>query len=105
MADKKISDLNEVTSPNSSDVLPIVNSGETKKITVANLASSLVSTAVEVPTGDVDDSNTDFVFTKAPILVNVNGVFYRENNGWTIVGLIVTLAFPAGTGGDVYGLV
>ena len=38
MADQKISQLNEVTSPNSSDVLPIVNNGETKKITVANLA-------------------------------------------------------------------
>jgi hypothetical protein len=38
MADQKISQLNEVTSPNSTDVLPIVNGGETKKITVANLA-------------------------------------------------------------------
>jgi len=39
MADQKISQLNELTSPLSGDTLPIVNSGETKKITVSNLLS------------------------------------------------------------------
>ena len=38
MADKKISQLTELTSPLSGDTLPIVNNGETKRITVANLA-------------------------------------------------------------------
>jgi hypothetical protein len=38
MADQKISQLTEVTNPNPNDIIPIVNSGETKKITVANLA-------------------------------------------------------------------
>jgi len=32
MASKKITELNEVTSPTISDVLPIVDNGETKKI-------------------------------------------------------------------------
>lgn len=40
MADQKISQLNELTSPLTGDTLPIVNSGETKKITVSNLLSS-----------------------------------------------------------------
>lgn len=39
MADQKISQLTELTSPLSGDTLPIVNSGETKKITVSNLLS------------------------------------------------------------------
>jgi hypothetical protein len=39
MADQKISQLNELTSPLSGDTLPIVNNNETKKITVSNLLS------------------------------------------------------------------
>lgn len=39
MADQKISQLNELTSPLSGDTLPIVNNNETKKITVNNLLS------------------------------------------------------------------
>lgn len=35
--DKRISDLNSVTTPSDSDLLAIVNGGETKKITYANL--------------------------------------------------------------------
>jgi hypothetical protein len=38
MADTKISALPEVTTPDSSDVLPIVSGGATRKITVQNLA-------------------------------------------------------------------
>lgn len=38
MADQKISQLTELTNPNSNDVIPIVSGGETKKITVSNLA-------------------------------------------------------------------
>jgi hypothetical protein len=39
MANQKISQLNELTAPLSGDTLPIVNSGETKKISVSNLLS------------------------------------------------------------------
>ena len=39
MADQKISQLNELTSPLSGDTLPIVNNNETKKITISNLLS------------------------------------------------------------------
>ena len=37
MADQKISQLTELTNPNPNDIIPIVNGGSTKKITVANL--------------------------------------------------------------------
>jgi len=39
MADQKISQLNELTEPLSGDMLPIVNNGETKKVSVSNLLS------------------------------------------------------------------
>ncbi len=41
MADQKISQLNELLTSVSGDILPIVNSGETKKITALNLVNSL----------------------------------------------------------------
>lgn len=41
MADESISGLSETTSPAGSDVLPIVSSGSTKKVTLANLAKGL----------------------------------------------------------------
>ena len=41
MADKKISQLDPITEATTSDVLPVVNSGTTNKITVADLATSL----------------------------------------------------------------
>ncbi len=59
---------------------------------------------VLVATGTVNDSNVTFTFTAAPSLVAVNGTNYRENHGWTISGLTVTLANPVGTGGDIYGI-
>ena len=39
MADKKITELTEVTQVSNSDILPIVNEGITKKITVADLVA------------------------------------------------------------------
>lgn len=41
MADKKITDLNEVISPGGGDVFAIVNSGETKKIQHSNYATDV----------------------------------------------------------------
>lgn len=41
MADLKISQLTEVTSPVGADILPIVNAGETKKVSITNLNNSL----------------------------------------------------------------
>ena len=61
-------------------------------------------------TGTIDDTNVTFTFTSAPTLININGSFYSDTSTvggtlvWTIVGLIVTLAFPVGDGGTVYGI-
>lgn len=61
---------------------------------------------IEAPTGTVNDSNLDFVFTAKPFLVVVNGASYRENHGWTWTSgtSTVTLTYAVGTGGDIYGI-
>lgn len=41
MADTKISDLTEVTTPATTDVLPIVSGGETKKVQAVNLRTAM----------------------------------------------------------------
>lgn len=67
--------------------------------------STTASITPVIPTsGDIDDSNTDFVFASKPKVVVVNGVTYRETKGWTWTAgtLTVTLDYPIGTGGDIY---
>ena len=60
---------------------------------------------LSTPTGAVNDTNTEFVFTAQPTLICVNGACYRINNGWTYSGTTATLTNgAAGTGGDVFGI-
>lgn len=61
MANAKITDLTELTSPQSSDVLPIVDTlnDQTKKVTVANLTASVTLADGSVTTAKLaDDSVT-----------------------------------------------
>lgn len=51
MVDTKISALTELTTATASDVLPIVNTAETKRITMTNLAASLAFANVNVASG------------------------------------------------------
>lgn len=51
MADKRITQLNEVTRVTGSDVFALVNEAETRKITYANLTSSLNSDIIAANTG------------------------------------------------------
>lgn len=74
----------------------------TKKM-IDDIGSALFQT--EVPTGTVDDSNADFVFTAKPKAVVVNGSIYIENGGWTWSGSTATITFgPVGTGGTIFGI-
>lgn len=66
MADQKISQLTALTSPLSGDTLPIVNSGETKQITVSNLLSALPMASDTTLGGIKVDGTT--------ILIDQNGV-------------------------------
>jgi hypothetical protein len=49
MADQKISELTAATSFGATDVFPIVQSSETKKLTQANMVSSILATTVGTP--------------------------------------------------------
>ena len=53
MADQKISQLTEVTSPSDTDVLPVVNASTTKKLQLANIP---VSTATQTALDGKQDS-------------------------------------------------
>ena len=71
--------------------------------------SGSVSLTTEVPTGTVNDSNVDFVFTEKPFLIVVNGGTYREGAGtygwsWNGGTNTATFPFPIGSGGDIYGI-
>ena len=54
----KISELNEASSIQNSDVLPIVQNGETKKVTVETLGSQKVNKSGDTLTGELNFQNT-----------------------------------------------
>ena len=62
MADKKISELTELTDPSNADYIPIVDTAnqETKKISYASLVAAAVFTPLDVTLADIM-SNTDTV--------------------------------------------
>ena len=57
--------------------------------------------------GTVDNSNVVFGFAYKPVILCINGAFYREGKGWAWDGTNsqVTIDNPVGTGGDIYALV
>lgn len=61
---------------------------------------------IEEPTGAINGSNADFVFTAEPKAIVLNGATYRKNRGWTWTAgtLTATLAFAPPEGSDVYGV-
>lgn len=78
---------------------------ETEKtlISTALQAGDYVITILEKTSGDIDDINTSFTFSKEPTEIIINGVSYRKNHGWTWSVLTATLTYPVGIGGDIYG--
>ena len=60
MADQKISQLTEVTSPSATDVLPVVNASTTKKLQLANIpVSTATQTALDGKIEKYDESTYD----------------------------------------------
>lgn len=70
----------------------------------ANVTVGGGAISLETPTGTVDDSNMDFVFTEEPLLILFNGSIYPKNAGWTWAGSTATLFTPVGTGGFIRGI-
>lgn len=81
----------------------ITNVNGTKQI---NATSGGFSTLTLI-SGDIDDTNTVFVFSDVPSGVIINGSMYlagQTSGGvvmWTNIGATVTLANPVGTGGSI----
>jgi hypothetical protein len=111
MADQKISQLTELTSPLSGDTLPIVNNGETKRITVANLAvagssgtsGSSGSSGSSVPAWTSAGAITLTATTTSPTkgTTTSDNISYRQLGAkeWEIVmTYIQTVAGTAGSG-------
>jgi hypothetical protein len=101
MADQKITELNAHTSLIDTDVIPIIDitAVETKKTTWANIKSVLKtyfdaiygSVTIEVPTGDVDGSNTTFTVSNEPKFVIIDGLVRRDTKGYDYADGTITV--------------
>ncbi len=80
MTNQKITELNNLATPNTADVLPIVSisANETDKITVANLVKDSVLSTSDITTNDVSTTKHGFV-PKAP---NDTSKFLRGDGTW-----------------------
>ena len=90
MPNKKISQLNVNTNPTFTDALPIVNSGETKQISLSGLTSYVNSYSL---------SNLGFIIRPRPIEQNV---LLPENSdvlyfGPLTIGVGYTISIPITT--------
>lgn len=94
MADQKISELNELTSPAPDDVLPIVDisASETKKITKANLFSGLSASDISISTlGTPTYNNVQDWFITTQSAGKISGGEITDNGDGTV-------SVSAGTG-------
>ena len=67
-------------------------------------ANGMLGYAVEAPNGVVSTPGTTFTFTFAPTIVVFNGLSLFPPTDYTVVGVTVTLPFPAYAGDKIYGI-
>ena len=82
MADKRITQLNEVTRATGSDVFALVNEAETRKITYANLTSSLNSDIIAANTGSFFKS-ASIIFGNEPVFGNYYSLLLERGDETT----------------------
>ncbi len=75
MTNKKISELNELTTPANDDVLPIVDTseGETKKIQKNNLLQGYITDLSGFDTDDLSEGTSNLYFTDARAITALTG--------------------------------
>lgn len=98
----KISELNEATSVQNSDVLPIVQNGETKKVPVETLGSQKVNKTGDTMTGNLDMQSNSVKFgTDGNIQWKEDnfGDKFRIISNFTGTGSDNKLIFQSTTGG------
>jgi hypothetical protein len=107
MADKKISELNELLTPADTDILPIVSGAETKKITLGNLIggkyvrttrfqiiSSGTSGTVTLPTNSTVVLD-DFGGTVDAVVAQVEGGYPTTISAKTSGGVVIGTTFDS----------
>lgn len=107
----KISELTQTTAPQNSDVLPIVQNGETKKITFANLLKNLTTQVTNLQS-QINDKNIITVGISSNVTIstsgnnNINlnrtiasvGSKLTLSNGKVVIGAGVNHVFISGQG-------
>jgi hypothetical protein len=66
---------------------------------------SAASVTPETPTGSVNGSNADFVFTSKPTIIVSDGSSYQENEGWTWTSGTLTATMTSPPTFDIFGYV
>lgn len=89
----KISELNEATSAQNSDVLPIVQNGETKKISVETLGIANATDIVEIKSDISNLQNNVFNVTETSANVNTSTIGHIDVNKVVVCGRIVHVVF------------
>lgn len=108
MADKKISELDAVDPLAGDELIPVVQSGENKSVTVGDLSVVAVQGILaifadkEVPTGAIDDANQVFVLASDAVAgsehVFVDGVLKLSPTDYSIVDDTITFVAPPSAG-------
>ena len=86
MADTKISALNSLSTPNTTDVLPIVDHTDltqTKKVSYNDLSTALRTTLLSFQqplTGSVNGNNKVYTWTYAPNVICVDGGIIQKTS-------------------------
>lgn len=81
MADQKLSELTYATGANPSDLLYVVQGGQSKKIAVSSLAKTLNSTVLVLP---VLSSTSNAVVTTGSTIINssINAIQWYDGATW-----------------------
>ena len=70
----------------------------------AVFASAGVSVTILSPTGSVNSSNVDFIFTQKPQFIISDGVTLRENTGWSWTAGTLTATMDIPPNYDLFGV-
>ncbi len=95
MADRKITDLTELSTLADDDVFAIVDisTGITKKVRLSTIQTA-VGVEVETPVGTVNGVNAAFTVTAVPKWIVSDSVIYFDGQGYSIAGLNITMDIP-----------
>jgi hypothetical protein len=109
MADKKITELNELSSPQANDLIPIVNvtTGETQKVKYSNIASSVDLSSyatISYVDGLIEnvDSFTETVLFDTDITLDASKIYIEKNTNSSARSLTIPSANSGNLGNFIF---